>query len=113
MVSLTKEERLVLILVSVSIVAGLVIHYLFKASPGVEKVFNAANNYHQYLRRDVNKATYEELLAVPYLGPQLAKRIVDYRQEHGPIKSLSDLKTLKGVGTFKFKTIEKYLMVIP
>lgn len=38
------------------------------------------------------------------VGPKTAEAIVAYRDEHGPFKSVDDLKNVKGVGD---KTIEK------
>ena len=42
------------------------------------------------LRIDVNRATEEELLALPDVGPSLAQAIILARQR-GPIRSESDL----------------------
>ena len=46
---------------------------------------------------DVNKASYEELLRVPGIGPTSAQRIVDVRKEHS-IDSLAQLRKMR-VGT--------------
>ena len=40
---------------------------------------------------DLNRATAQDLDALPGLGPALAQRIVDYRQAHGPFKQIEDL----------------------
>jgi|GEM_PF-826395 len=113
MISFTQKERLVLILLSVSIAAGLLARYLFAAFPACEKVFNVANDYQEYLKLDVNRAKLDELKAIPYLGEKLAKRIIAYRQEQGTIKRLEELQTLAGVGAFKFQVIKKHLTVTP
>ena len=41
---------------------------------------------------DLNRATAEDLDALPGLGPALAQRIVDYRKAHGPFKQIEDLR---------------------
>ncbi|HIE04377.1 MAG TPA: hypothetical protein EYP61_06420, partial [Candidatus Latescibacteria bacterium] len=33
---------------------------------------------------EVNAATEEELEALPYIGPKLARRIISYRRRNGP-----------------------------
>ena len=47
---------------------------------------------------DVNRAGVEELTSLPGIGPALAKRIVEYRQENGPFRSVDDLMAVKGIG---------------
>jgi competence ComEA-like helix-hairpin-helix protein len=47
---------------------------------------------------DLNRATAEDLDALPGLGPALSQRIVDYRQAHGPFKRIEDLGEVPGIG---------------
>ncbi|NKX49713.1 helix-hairpin-helix domain-containing protein, partial [Arthrobacter deserti] len=47
---------------------------------------------------NINTATAEELAALPRIGPVLAQRIVDFRQQHGPFTSAQDLDAVPGIG---------------
>ena len=47
---------------------------------------------------DINAAGEEELTALPGIGPVLARRIVEYRAEHGPFASVEDLTDVSGFG---------------
>ena len=47
---------------------------------------------------NINTATAAELDAVKTISPAKAKAIVDYRTEHGPFKSIDELKKVKGFG---------------
>ncbi|MGJ8637654.1 MAG: ComEA family DNA-binding protein [Phycisphaerales bacterium] len=53
---------------------------------------------------DLNTATTNELQLLPSIGPNLARRIVNDRDEQGPYESLSDLDRVRGIGP---KTIAK------
>jgi len=47
-------------------------------------------------RVDLNACAAEALDALPGIGPALAERIVAYRDEHGPFRSMDELKKVQG-----------------
>lgn len=47
-------------------------------------------------RLDLNRASVEELQLLPGIGPQRARRILAYRQQHGCFRSVRDLAELPG-----------------
>jgi len=53
---------------------------------------------------NVNDATPGDLTTLPGIGEVTAERIVAYRTEHGPFKSVDDLIQVKGIGQ---KVLEK------
>jgi competence protein ComEA len=46
----------------------------------------------------LNSATLEQLDALPGVGPVTAKKILDYRQEHGGFSSVDELDAVPGIG---------------
>lgn len=62
---------------------------------------------------DVNRAEIAELRALPGIGPGLAKRIVDFRQQNGPFSSPSDLIKVPGLGPSILMELSPFLTVSP
>jgi competence protein ComEA len=61
---------------------------------------------------DLNRASAEDLAAIPGIGPALAQRIVDYRQAHGPVKKIEELEEkVLGFGPKKVRQIKPYLTI--
>lgn len=50
---------------------------------------------------DINEATWVEFAQLKGIGPVLGKRIVAYREEHGPFQSIEDLLLVKNIGPVK------------
>jgi competence protein ComEA len=47
---------------------------------------------------NINSAGVEELQLLPRVGPSVAQRIVDFREDNGAFKSLDDLLLVRGIG---------------
>ncbi|MFI5247595.1 MAG: ComEA family DNA-binding protein [Nitrospirales bacterium] len=62
---------------------------------------------------DLNRATEQDLDALPGIGPKLAERILEYRQSVGAFHSLDELRNVKGIGSKKFERIRPLVMVTP
>ena len=60
---------------------------------------------------DINTADVKTLILVKGIGEKKAKQIVDYRQKHGPFKSVDDLLKIKGIGEKSLKKLKNYLKV--
>jgi len=63
------------------------------------------------LALDLNRATREDLEALPGIGPVLAGRILDYRQTHGPFRHIDDLEHVSGIGPKKLAQVKSYLTI--
>ena len=57
----------------------------------------------------INTASYEELQLLPSIGPILAERILDYRDQHGPFTSIESLQHVKGIGPKTVQKLHHYL----
>ena len=62
-------------------------------------------------RININRADVWLLEALPGIGETLAKRIVDYRRQNGAFRSVSDLKSVSGLGEATYETIKGMVTV--
>ena len=60
---------------------------------------------------DLNRATVEQLDALPGVGPSTAAAIVSYRDQHGPFGSVDDLLQVRGIGPAKLDAIRALVTV--
>ena len=63
------------------------------------------------LALDLNKATREDLEALPGIGPVLAGRILAYREAHGPFRRVEELEQVSGIGPKKLELIKPLLFI--
>ena len=50
-------------------------------------------------------ATLEQLDALPGVGPVTAQKILDWRQGHGPFRSVDDLDAIPGIGPARIEQL--------
>ncbi len=60
---------------------------------------------------DVNRASAEDFRKLPGIGPELAERIVRYRQKHGAFRRVEDLLAVRGIGDKKWRRLKPHLRV--
>jgi competence protein ComEA len=59
----------------------------------------------------INVAGAAELEGLPGVGPVLAQRIVDYRDQHGPFTVVEDLLDVPGIGEAKLEALRESVLV--
>ncbi|MFH1359768.1 MAG: helix-hairpin-helix domain-containing protein [Candidatus Omnitrophota bacterium] len=111
MFDLTRQERLVLIFLVLICLFGISFRLALKVNPQLNRMVNVLEDDKLYRPIDINRASLEDLIRVPGIGPAIAERIVTYRQDHGSFKDLEELKTIRGVNASNVKMISKYLKI--
>lgn len=59
----------------------------------------------------INQADEELLTTIPGIGPAFARRIIEFREQHGRINAIEELDAVKGVGPAKLKILKANLTV--
>ena len=60
---------------------------------------------------NLNTADAEALTALPGIGEELARRIVEYREEHGPFPTVEAIIEVSGIGQGKLAALEGLVTV--
>jgi competence ComEA-like helix-hairpin-helix protein len=111
MFPLTKQERMVVLSFGVVLLLGTAVDYVLKKVPQLKDAVNLLESDHIYYKLDLNTATEEELIRLPYIGPATARRILEYRREHGNFSSVDEVLQLKGIYRENFEKFRKFLYV--
>ncbi|HEU4562530.1 MAG TPA: ComEA family DNA-binding protein [Longimicrobium sp.] len=64
-------------------------------------------------RIDPNTADEGELDRLPKIGPGQARKIVAWRQEHGPFRTLADLDAVPGIGPAALAAVAPFVTLAP
>jgi len=59
----------------------------------------------------MNEASHEELIAIPEIGPALARRIIDHRSRYGPFTAIDELTAVPGIGKVRLSRIRPFVKI--
>jgi len=62
---------------------------------------------------NINTASLEELDSLPSIGPSLAQRIIDYREQNGPFINIEDVINVPGIGPGNYERFKDLITVEP
>ena len=60
---------------------------------------------------NINTADESLLCELPGIGPKIAQRIIEYRQEHGSFKTIQEITNVSGIGDKTFQSLESLITV--
>ena len=80
-------------------------------SLGEQSAASAKRSANAIKKVNINTADEKQLDNLPGIGPVMAKRIVDYRQEKGRFMNVEDLKTVEGITGKRFEKIRDHISI--
>lgn len=72
---------------------------------------NTSNSNKEDAKVNINTANQSELDSLPGIGPSIAQKIIDYREENGNFKNIEELQNVKGIGDTKYEEIKDRVTV--
>lgn len=60
---------------------------------------------------NINEASQGDLETLPGIGPSIASRIIEYREQNGKFGEIEDLQNVKGIGDAKYNRIKDSITV--
>jgi competence protein ComEA len=60
---------------------------------------------------NINTAGSAELQQLPRIGPKVAQRILDYREQNGKFNRIEDLMKVRGIGEKTFESLKDLITV--
>lgn len=100
-----------MLVVAVVLFVGATARYLLKTYPHLNGILNQMEGAGLYPKTDINAASFEELVRIPYIGEYTARRIITRRMENGPFASLEELRRLPGIRIKNYAKFAPYLTV--
>jgi competence protein ComEA len=59
---------------------------------------------------NINTASAEQLQLLPRVGPALAGRIIEFREENGSYRTVDEIVAVKGIGEKSFEKLEPFIV---
>ena len=106
MFDLTPQERRALLFLAAIILIGSGLDFALKKNPGLRGPLELNSNIGMV---NLNQADADMLISLPGIGPKLAQRIIDYRQDHGIFRDVEELQNIKGITSGRLQKIKGLL----
>lgn len=76
-----------------------------------DNIIETTNSATSSTKVNINKASIDEFQKLPGVGPSLAQKILNYREENGKFNNIEDIKNVSGIGDKKYEGLKDYIEV--
>lgn len=120
MFDLTKQEKAILVFLTLTFATGVGISAYKRSRPRLKvqvqphqtaNLEDADRFITEYNQVNINSFDIAELTRLPGIGRVIAQRIIEYRKAHGPFKSKEELMQVKGIGAKKLEKIKDSIVL--
>ena len=121
MLDLTKQEKIILIFLTLTLVTGLGVSSYKKSQQRIQlsvqpyQINSARTEANRFIEQqrfiNINTFKIDELIRLPGVGEKIAQTIVVYHKIHGPFKAKEELMQVKGIGEKKFEKIKDLIIL--
>ncbi len=105
MFTFNRNEQIILLLLCCILIVGIVIRYLDSRDPDSIPNFEVQKSA---VPVPEEKTEFERL---PGIGPQIAARIVAYREQNGAFKRVEEITKVRGIGAKTLERLRPHLTV--
>lgn len=105
---MSRQERLVIIFLILCAAIGTGVSFYKNTHLAQVQVVPSAITKSAYIKSkiNINTANPQELASLPGIGPSLAEKIVNFRQENGFFILPEDITKVAGIGKAKYEAIK-------
>ena len=108
MFALTKQEKEAIIFLGTVALLGAGINLCIKINSQVKRIVVADINL---AKINLNKVSSDDLLHCRGISPNLAKKIIEFRDINGPFNQIEELKNVKGIGDYRFEKLKSLFFI--
>src|SRR5277367_6112800 len=102
---LTPQERKFIVIVMIVFIMGASVQLLLRRDIAPVRWAKQVRQF----KININTAREDQLQMLPGIGATLASRILDYRKDNGPFKTLEDLEDVDGLTAKRFSHIKELI----
>ena len=102
---LTPQERKFIAIIMIVFIMGAAVQLLLRRDIAPVRWARSVRQF----KININTARGDQLQMLPGIGTALASRILNYRRDNGPFKSLEDLEDVDGITDKRFIHIKEFI----
>jgi len=108
---LTRQEKSVLLALAGVILTGSLCQWISKILPVAVQGGSNISFVQPRLKIDINRASSEQLMSIPHIGPARARAIIDFRERQGAFIAVDDIEKVAGIGPKLSLRLKPYMAV--